>query len=145
MKSPKIPCLIFSLAALLGTQAAHAQFGSGIVYDPTQSAHALQQITQGENQLQKWAQELQNWQQHLQTEQQIYTTAVQTRSQMVTTYNLAYQMSRMPQNLEARYKTDWAQWSSLVAPPNSSALDWRCSTGRAMLRSLTTTGRAPVK
>jgi hypothetical protein len=25
----------------------------------------------------------------------------------------------MPQNLEARYKTDWAQWSSLAAPPNT--------------------------
>ena len=119
MKSSRILFFVFTLAALLGTRAAHAQFGSGIVYDPTQSAHALQQITQGENQLQKWAQELQNWQQHLQTEQQIYTTAVQTRSQIVTMYNLAYQMSRMPQNLEARYKTDWAQWSSLAAPPNT--------------------------
>jgi hypothetical protein len=28
-------------------------------------------------------------------------------------------MSTMPQNLEARYKTDWAQWSSLAAPPNT--------------------------
>ena len=26
---------------------AHAQFGSGIVYDPTQSAHAIEQISQG--------------------------------------------------------------------------------------------------
>jgi hypothetical protein len=119
MKSQKILCLIFLFATLCGTQAAHAQFGSGIVYDPTQGAHAIQQIQQGENQLQKWAQELQNWQQHLQTEQQIYTTAVQTRSQIVTMYNLAYQMSRLPQNLAARYKTDWAQWSSLAAPPNA--------------------------
>jgi hypothetical protein len=119
MKSQKILCLTFSLAALLGIRAAHAQFGSGIVYDPTQSAHAIQQLSQGEQELQHWATELQNWQQHLQTEQQIYTTAVQTRSQIVTTYNLAYQMSRMPQNLAARYKTDWAQWSSLAAPPNT--------------------------
>jgi len=119
MKSQKILCLIFLFATFCGTQAAHAQFGSGIVYDPTQGAHAIQQIQQGENQLQKWAQELQYWQQHLQTEQQIYTTAVQTRSQIVTMYNLAYQMSRLPQNLAARYKTDWAQWSSLAAPPNA--------------------------
>jgi Conjugal transfer protein len=42
-----------------------------------------------------------------------------TRSQIVTMYNLAYQMSKMPQNLEARYKTDWSQWSSLAAPPNA--------------------------
>ena len=111
--------LIFTIAALFGSQAAHAQFGSGIVYDPTQGAHAIQQIQQGENQLQKWAQELQNWQQHLLKEAQIYTTAVQTHNQIVTMYNLAYQMSRLPQNLAARYKTDWAQWSSLAAPPNA--------------------------
>src|SRR5580698_10531070 len=83
--------------------AAHAQFGSGIVYDPTQSAHAIQQITKGESQLEKWATELNNWQQHLLKEAQIYTTAVETRNQIVTMYNLAYQMATMPQNLEARY------------------------------------------
>jgi uncharacterized lipoprotein YajG len=98
---------------------AHAQFGSGIVYDPTQSAHAIQEIQQGEQQLQKWGMEMQKWEQHLLTQGQIFTTAVQTRNQIVTAYNLAYQMSKMPQNLEARYKTDWAQWSSLAAPPNT--------------------------
>jgi hypothetical protein len=107
------------LTVILPCCAAHAQFGSGIVYDPTQSAHAIQEIEQGEQQLQKWGTELQNWEQHLLQQSQIYTTAVQTRSQIVTMYNLAYQMSTMPQNLEARYKTDWAQWSSLAAPPNT--------------------------
>ena len=97
---------------------AHAQFGSGIVYDPTQSAHAVQEIQQGEQQLQKWATELNNWQQHLLKEAQIYTTAEQTRTQIVTMYNLAYQMATMPQNLEARYRADWSQWSRLAAPPN---------------------------
>lgn len=105
--------------ALAIAPAAHAQFGSGIVYDPTQSAHALQQIEQGESQLQKWATELNNWQQHLLKEAQIYTTAEQTRTQIVTMYNLAYQMATMPQNLEARYKADWSQWQSLAAPPNT--------------------------
>ena len=105
---------IFSILAVILalTPMAHAQFGSGIVYDPTQSAHALQQIEHE-------TQELNNWTQHLLKEAQIYTTAVQTRSQIVTMYNLAYQMSKMPQNLEARYKTDWSQWSSLAAPPNA--------------------------
>jgi hypothetical protein len=98
---------------------AHAQFGSGIVYDPTQSAHAIQEIQQGETQLQKWATELNNWQQHLLKEAQIYTTAEQTRTQIVTMYNLAYQMATMPQNLEARYKADWSQWQNLAAPPNT--------------------------
>ena len=112
MKLTRILCLIFTLATALGTQVAHAQFGSGIVYDPTQSAHSIQQIEQG-------AQELNNWQQHLLKEGQIYTTAVETRNEVVTAYNLAYQMSQMPQDLAARYKTDWAQWSSVAAPPNT--------------------------
>jgi hypothetical protein len=119
MKSQKILCFIFSFATLFSSQAAHAQFGSGIVYDPTQSAHALQQISQGEQQLQKWGTELQKWEQHLLTQKQIYTTAVQTHDQIVTMYNLAFQMSRMPQNLAVRYRADWAQWSSLAATPNT--------------------------
>src|SRR5579859_3523485 len=88
-----IPCLTALLAPL-----AHAQFGSGIVFDPTQSAHAIQQIEQAS---------------------QMYTTAVTTRNQIVTMYNLAYQMSQLPQNLAARYKADWSQRTSLPAPPNT--------------------------
>ncbi len=95
MKAGRI--LVFSLLASL-TPMAHAQFGSGIVYDPTQSAHAIQQIEQGS---------------------QIYTTAVATRNQIVTMYNLAFQMSQLPQNLGARYRADWSQWTSLQAPPNT--------------------------
>jgi len=117
MKLLRILALTFGLTSTFAT-SAHAQFG-GVVFDPTQSAHAIQEIEQGEQQIEKWGTELQNWQQHLLKEAQIYTTAVQTRDQIVTAYNLAYQMSRMPQNLEARYKTDWMKWSSLAAPPNT--------------------------
>jgi hypothetical protein len=84
-------------AALLAP-LAHAQFGSGIVFDPTQSAHAIQQIEQAS---------------------QMYTTAVATRNQIVTMYNLAHQMAQLPQNLGARYNADWSQWTSLSAPPNT--------------------------
>src|SRR6201996_6061993 len=118
MKSLRILVPFFTLLTALAPMA-HAQFGTSIVYDPTQSAHAIQQIEQGESQLQKWATELNNWQQHLLKEAQIYTTAEQTRTQIVTMYNLAYQMSTMPQNLAARYRADWAQWQSLAAPPNT--------------------------
>jgi hypothetical protein len=118
MKAVRILIPAFALFTAFAP-AAHAQFGSGIVYDPTQSAHAIQEIQQGEQQLQKWATELNNWQQHLLKEAQIYTTAEQTRTQIVTMYNLAYQMATMPQNLEARYKADFAQWSSLAAPPSA--------------------------
>ena len=50
--------LVFALAPV-----AHAQLlGSGIVYDPTQSAHAIQQIEQAS---------------------QLYTTAVDTRNEKI--------------------------------------------------------------
>jgi len=97
MKSIKLYGFFLAVLTSLAP-AAHAQFGSGIVFDPTQSAHALQQIEQGS---------------------QIYTTAVATRNQIVTMYNLAHQMAQMPQNLEARYKADWSQWTSLQAPANT--------------------------
>ncbi len=36
--------LTVTLALLAGATAAQAQFGSGVVFDPTQSAHAIVQI-----------------------------------------------------------------------------------------------------
>jgi hypothetical protein len=124
MKS-RLPYFFVVLTALLAP-AAHAQFGSGIVYDPTQSAHAIQQLSQGEQELQHWATELQNWEQHLQKEEQIYTTAYQTMNQVIAAYNLAYQMSRMPQNLEARYKSDFSKWTNIsnssLASSNTSGI-----------------------
>jgi hypothetical protein len=120
MKAAKILAFLFGLLTALAL-AALAQFGSGIVYDPTQSAHAIQQLSQGEQELQHWATELQNWEQHLQKEEQIYTTAYQTMNQVIAAYNLAYQMSRMPQNLAARYKADFAQWTNLTNPNFTAA------------------------
>jgi hypothetical protein len=97
---------LVAVAALLAP-AAHAQFGSGIVYDPTQSAHAIEQIEQGS--------------QNLQRAEQIYTTAYKTMNQIIAAYNLAYQMSKMPQNLAARYRSDFSMWTNLssMSPPNT--------------------------
>ncbi len=91
MKSIKILSLVFSLATLLAP-AAHAQFA---VFDATNYATALQEFGQLE---------------------QMYTTAVETRDQIVAAYNLAYQMSQMPQDLAARYDTDFTLWTNLSAP-----------------------------
>jgi hypothetical protein len=120
MKSIRFLLPVLAFAAALAPMA-HAQFGSGIVYDPTQSAHAIQQLSQGEQELQHWATELQNWEQHLQKEEQIYTTAYQTMNQVIATYNLAYQMSRMPQNLEARYQSDFSKWTTFSNPSLSAS------------------------
>jgi len=33
-----------------------------------------------------------------------------------------HQMAQMPQNLAARYRADWSQWTSLQAPGNTEPL-----------------------
>ena len=90
----KFRTYVLSLAVFTGVLApqAHAQW---TVFDPTNYANALSEFH-----------EL----------QQTYTTALETRNQIVAAYNLAYQMSRMPQNLAARYKSDFAQWTTVSAP-----------------------------
>jgi len=87
------------LAATLGVLSAHAQFGSGVVYDPTQSAHALQQIGQGN---------------------QLYTTAETTTRNVIAAYNLAQRMASLPQTLYWSYSNLGRQeWYALTRPANT--------------------------
>jgi hypothetical protein len=77
---------------------AHAQFGSGIVYDPTQSVHAIEQITQG---------------------QQIFTNTVKLADSAIATYNLAHQMSIAPQSLYQPYLSPSTYWMMLNQAANT--------------------------
>jgi hypothetical protein len=73
---------------------ANAQFGVGIVYDPTNYANALlryAQLVQQLNQLRA------------------------TYDQIVNQYNLALQMSRNLPNMAARYAAIWAPWRNAEA------------------------------
>ena len=101
----KSTILVSLLISTVVAIPVHAQlFGSGIVYDPTQSAHAISQIQQAE---------------------QLYTTANQTRDQIIQTYNLAQQMAQMPQNLYQRYAAEFSRWTSLSAPNTyGNTADW---------------------
>lgn len=92
MKLQKLSFLISAVALLLAPNRAQAQF---TVFDPTNYANALNEFKQLE---------------------QMYTTAQQTRDQIIATYNLAHQMSLMPQNLGARYKSEFSQWTNVSAP-----------------------------
>ena len=83
--------LVFALTAFV-VPSVHAQWA---VFDSTNYANALKEYHQM---------------------QQMYTTANQTRDQIIQAYNLAYQMSRMPQNLYQRYKTEFSQWTNLSGP-----------------------------
>lgn len=86
------------LAATLGVLPAHAQFGSGIVYDPTQSAHAIEQISQG---------------------QQIFTNSVRLADNAISTYNLAHEMSLAPQSLYQPFLTPSSYWMALNEAANT--------------------------
>jgi hypothetical protein len=80
------------LGLCVGT--ASAQFGSGIVYDPTNYHNALLRYYQ--------------LQQHLAQLQKTYT-------QIVSAYNLALQMSRNLHNMPSRYRAQFSQWRNVTA------------------------------
>jgi hypothetical protein len=62
---------------------------------------------------------------HLYLAQHLYTTASQTRDQIIQTYNLARQMSQMPQNLSRRYSAEFARWTTLSATNTyGNTADW---------------------
>jgi hypothetical protein len=86
---------------------AHAQFfGSGIVFDPTQSEHALQQIVQSN---------------------QLYTTTVETTRNVIAAYNLAQRMASLPRELYTSYSNLGRQeWIILTRPANTygNSLGW---------------------
>jgi len=97
--------LIVSLAAM-PVAKGYAQFGSGIVYDPTQSAHAVQQILEAK---------------------QLYTETVQATQNVIATYNLAKQMASLPQSLYSSYvNLGRQQWTNLTQPANTygNSIQW---------------------
>src|SRR6266702_3635161 len=101
-------CRIIAAAILLAVsaQVACAQFGSGIVFDPTQSGHAVQQIVQGK---------------------QLYTTTIETTRNVIATYNLAQRMASLPQALYRSYSNLGRQeWITLTRPANTygNTLPW---------------------
>ena len=122
--------LIAVAAAIVAASPAYAQFGSGIVFDPTQSAHAIQQIAQAS---------------------QLYTTTVNTMQNVIGAYNLARQMASLPETLYTTYSTlGQQQWATLIQPTNTygNSLVWMnaAATGygapaAAQTASINTTGR----
>lgn len=102
----KAALLISVLAVATGTPAVRAQFGSGIVLDPTQSAHAAQQILQAN---------------------QLYTTTVATSRNVIGAYNLAQKMANLPQNYYTSFSNlGRQQWSTMQQPANTygNSMPW---------------------
>lgn len=95
--------LVLAIAYSLAATAAHAQFGSGIVYDPTQSGHAIVQIEHEEQSINNQMQQIENGQQIFTNTVKIASTALQTYNQIVQQYNLYRQMMLAPQMLYSRF------------------------------------------
>jgi len=95
-----------TLAAMLSIMPAtmaHAQFGSGIVYDPTQSAHAITQIEHEERSISNQVQQIENGQQIFSNTVKIANTALQTYNQVKQQYELDHQMILAPRMLYSRF------------------------------------------
>src|SRR5580692_11373910 len=93
--------LVFKIAGFTQATmpiAAHAQFGSGIVSDPTQAAHAVQQIEQGQN---------------------IFTNSVKLADNAIATYNLAHQMAMSPQSLYQPFMSFSSVWMMVNQAANT--------------------------
>ena len=89
--------------SLVTATVAHAQFGSGIVYDPTQSRHAFTQIENEGKSLENQAQQIENGQQIFTNTLKIASTAIQTYNTVQQQYNLYHEMILAPQMLYSRF------------------------------------------
>ena len=89
----RILTLFLIIGLCVGT--ASAQFGFGIVYDPTNYANAVLRYSQLVQQLAQLR---------------------QTYTQIVQQYNLAVLMARNIQNMPVRYRAQFSNWRNVIAP-----------------------------
>lgn len=89
----RILAVLFVVGLCVGT--ASAQFGLGIVYDPTNYANAVLRYSQLVQQLAQLR---------------------QTYAQIVLRYDLALRMAQNLQNMPARYRAQFSNWRNVVAP-----------------------------
>jgi hypothetical protein len=99
----KYPVVLAVITLFAGVSAAHAQFGSGIVYDPTQSAHALTQIENEGKSLRNEATQIETGTQIFTNTVKIAATALQTYNTVQQQYNLYHQMILAPSMLYSRF------------------------------------------
>jgi hypothetical protein len=113
----KFPLTLAIFAATFGVLPAYSQFGSGIVYDPTQSAHAIEQISQGH---------------------QIFTNSVRLADNAIATYNLAHEMSMAPQSLYQPFLSPSTYWMALDRAANTygNSQPWTHSINTGLAASL---------
>src|ERR1700733_12301604 len=102
MKTLCVAALVVGLATAL-QPAAHAQFGSGVVFDPTQAGHAVAQIENQERSIANEAQQIEQGQQIFTNTVKIATTALQAYNVAKQQYELTHQMNIAPSVLYERF------------------------------------------
>src|SRR6202451_3883629 len=113
----KRKAVAFLLIMGLCVGTASAQFGFGIVYDPTNYANALLRYAE----LQQQLVQLKN-----------------SYTQLITRYNLALQMSRNLQNMPARYQAQFSQWrNTLAGNTYQNTRSWVIETNSGQFPTLT--------
>src|ERR1700739_322848 len=99
----RITLTFAAILTIIPATVAHAQFGSGIVFDPTQSAHAITQIEHEEQSISNQVQQIENGQQIFSNTVKIASTALQTYNQVKQQYKLDHQMILAPRMLYYRF------------------------------------------
>ena len=101
MKKLIVAALAIGLATAFAP-AALAQFG-GVVFDPTQSVHAVTQIEQQEQSISNQFQQIEQGQQIFTNTVKIATTALQTYNTVMQQYQLTHRMILAPSMLYQRF------------------------------------------
>src|SRR6202795_1369910 len=102
MKKLTLTVLAVGFAAAL-QPFANAQFGSGVVFDPTQAGHAVTQIKNEEASIANEVHQIEQGQQIFTNTVKIATTALQAYNVAKQQYNLTHQMILAPRMLYARF------------------------------------------
>jgi hypothetical protein len=114
--------VMFSLVSAV----THAQFGSGVVYDPTQSVHAITQIENEGRSLENQAQQIESGQQIFTNTVKIAATALQTYNTVQQQYNLYHEMMLAPRLLYSRFLSPMTDQQTLEQVSNTygNSADW---------------------
>ena len=101
MKKLTLTVLAVGFAAL--QPFANAQFGSGIVFDPTQAGHAVTQIENEQRSIANEVRQIEQGQKIFTNTVKIATTALQAYNVAKQQYELSHQMILAPRMLYARF------------------------------------------
>src|SRR5208283_315743 len=103
MKKLALTVLAVGFTAAALQPLANAQFGSGVVFDPTQAGHAVTQIENEQRSIANEVRQIEQSQQIFTNTVKIATTALQAYNVAKQQYELTHQMILAPRMLYARF------------------------------------------